>query len=305
KEMAAMAFAQALVCTEGGTSGGISGGTSGNALGCGVCSACRRAVTMGDGVPAVPMHPDVIFLERGLYPHEMIGRLRDEAQDLSVDQVRTVVLERAAFPPHEGRARVYIVRRAEELSISAGNALLKTLEEPGSSTHFILLVARPGKLLSTIRSRTLRIRFAPLHDDVLRKILEQRGIRPEETDRVIPLCGGSASVALELADEGASRDRDAFVKQAFDALASTDSSASLSLAESLGKDKPLLKLHLEALAIRFAQRARERVMRGDIAARLDAKRHAIVLSALAGLERNASTALTVENMMLRMRAETG
>ncbi|MCL2823307.1 MAG: hypothetical protein FWD57_04885, partial [Polyangiaceae bacterium] len=35
KEMAAMAFAQALVCTEGGTSGSTSGSTSGNALGCG------------------------------------------------------------------------------------------------------------------------------------------------------------------------------------------------------------------------------------------------------------------------------
>ena len=148
KEMAAMAFAQALVCT------------SEDPLGCGVCSACERAVTLGEGKPAVPVHPDVIFVERGLYPPEVLGRSRPEAQELSVDQIRSVVLERVAYPPHEGKARVYIIRRAEELSISAANALLKTLEEPGRNTHFILLVSRPARLLSTIQSRTLRVRFA-------------------------------------------------------------------------------------------------------------------------------------------------
>ena len=35
--------------------------------------------------------------------------------EASGDQVRTLVLTRAAFAPHEGRAKVFIVRRAEEL----------------------------------------------------------------------------------------------------------------------------------------------------------------------------------------------
>src|SRR5262249_44124970 len=98
KEMAAFALAQALVCTtrlEGG---------KGLGTGCGTCSSCVRAVTRSEA-PPVPLHPDVVLVERGLYPAETIGRSRPEVQDISVDQIRRVVLERASFPPHEGRAR--------------------------------------------------------------------------------------------------------------------------------------------------------------------------------------------------------
>jgi DNA polymerase-3 subunit delta' len=293
KEMAAMAFAQALVCT------------AGNPTGCGGCSACERAVTMGEGVPSVPLHPDVIFVERGLYPPEVLGRTRPEAQELSVDQIRTVVLERAAFPPHEGKARIYIVRRAEELSISAANALLKTLEEPGRNTYFVLLVSRPARLLSTIRSRTLRVRFAPLGDDVLRKILASHGISSEEVERVIPLCAGSATAALELADAHASEQREAFVRQALEALQSKDSAAALAFADSQGRDKAVVRLHLGALAVHFARQAREAVLRQELSARQFALRHELVLQAISDVERNASPVLAIENMMLRLRAETG
>src|SRR3954468_1892608 len=62
KERAAFALAQALVCT-----------VSPN-VGCGECSACRRAVSLSDDAPAVPRHPDVVLVERGLYPPAVLGR---------------------------------------------------------------------------------------------------------------------------------------------------------------------------------------------------------------------------------------
>ena len=100
-----------------------------------------------------------------------VGRRAPETQHLSIDQVRALVLARAAFPPLEGRAKVFIVRRAEELSSAAANALLKTLEEPGPRTHFVLLSAVADSLLPTIRSRTQRVRFGPLPDEVVAELL--------------------------------------------------------------------------------------------------------------------------------------
>ena len=47
KERLALAFAQALVCTEPGP------------FACGSCSACHRAVTFSREEPEVPLHPDV------------------------------------------------------------------------------------------------------------------------------------------------------------------------------------------------------------------------------------------------------
>src|SRR2546421_5057011 len=60
KELAAVAFAQALVCQRG-------------RLGCGACEACRRAEQRNEGPPEVPLHPDVVLVGRGVYPPELIG----------------------------------------------------------------------------------------------------------------------------------------------------------------------------------------------------------------------------------------
>ena len=165
KERAAFGLAQALVCTDSTASGSA----------CGTCSACSRAVPKESG--GLALHPDVIVLGRGLYEPAQIGRKTPESKELSIDQVRTLVLARAAFPPHEGRAKVFVVRAADELSVSAANALLKTLEEPGNATHFILLTSRKAALLSTIRSRTLALRFGPLPPSVVERILLGRGVR--------------------------------------------------------------------------------------------------------------------------------
>src|SRR6185436_17611719 len=115
KEMVAFALAQALLCTEG------------DPLGCGRCDACQRAVSISSDAPHVPKHPDVKLVERGLYAADVIRRDTPEKQDISVNQIRTIVLAHAPHPPHEGRARIFIVRRAEELNPNAANALLKTL----------------------------------------------------------------------------------------------------------------------------------------------------------------------------------
>lgn len=293
KEMAAMAVAQALVCT------------SDNPLGCGVCSACERAVTLCDTPPHVPLHPDVILLQRGLYPPEVIGHTRGELKELSVDQVRRVVLERMAFGPHEGKARVFIIRAAEELSVSAANALLKILEEPGKNTYFILLVTRPAKLLSTIRSRTLRIRFAPLQDDLLADILMQHDVSQEQAQSVLGLSQGSVSAALTLIDEEASELRDAFVRQATQALASPDAGEVLAFAEKHGQNKALVRPHLEALAVYFADCARSAAVQQHPGASTLAQRFQYVLEAIRQLDANASATLLLESLMLRLRAQAG
>ena len=48
------------------------------------------------------------------------------------------------------------------LSKAAGNALLKTLEEPPEHVHFVLATTEPYKLLDTIRSRSQRFDFHPV-----------------------------------------------------------------------------------------------------------------------------------------------
>jgi DNA polymerase-3 subunit delta' len=247
------------------------------------------------------VHPDVVVIERGLYDPAAIGRRTPETQDISIDQVRTLVLARAAFSAHEGRAKVFIVRRAEEMNASAANALLKTLEEPGAGTHFVLLSAQPDALLPTIRSRTQRVRFGALPNDVVAKLLVARGVDAARAEEIAPLAAGSMEAALGLADPDASERRDAFVDRALDALDAPTFGAALDVAEDA---KKAAREDLATLIVAFAEAlaARARADAGGATAETATSRYRLALEAIEQLEGNASPQLVVESMLSRMRS---
>lgn len=64
--------------------------------------------------------------------------------------------------PYEGGWHIAIIERADKMTPSAQNALLKTLESPPEDTVFFLLTDAPGALLSTVRSRLRLVRVPPL-----------------------------------------------------------------------------------------------------------------------------------------------
>jgi DNA polymerase III subunit delta' len=288
KELAAFGLAQALECERR---------PDGESDACGVCSACDRVIPKN----GLSRHPDVVVLERGLYEPAQIGRRTPETQDISIDQVRTLVLARAAFPPHEGRAKVFIVRRAEELSISAANALLKTLEEPNARTHFILLTTQPDALLQTIRSRTLRLRFASLSDQAITEILETQG-ETGDTSAIVALAEGSAARAISLLNPDERAEREAFVDKATRAIASSDALLGLELAEESKKDKALLELGLVELARHFASEAKIASAKTDASANRAAARFQATMAAIDELGRNGAAQLVIESMMLKLRS---
>ncbi len=283
KEMAAFALAQVLVCERGGSRA------------CAACSACLRAVRLQEEDPRVPAHPDVVLLQRGLYR----GRISaNEATGISIEQVRRIVLERVGYRPHEGRALVFIVREAEELTVSAANALLKTLEEPGQSTYFLLLTSRPNRLLDTIRSRTLPVRFAPLPDALVAQILQSKGLDPA----VAALAQGSVAVALELASEDAIQAREDFVAAAHSAVSARDLAPAIKFAEAR-RERDALRglLGYFAQSLALAGRAQAAAPGTMHEAERSANRHRVVLSALQEVERNVSPALVLEAMIYRLR----
>jgi DNA polymerase-3 subunit delta' len=123
---------------------------------CGVCATCARI--------ARNVHPDVLVVEPG------------DMGSIKIEQVRDVV-ERVAYRPFEGRRRIIIIDEADRMVSAAQNALLKTLEEPPSSSIFILITSRIDVLLPTVRSRCIRLWFAegaPLETDVEARDVAQR-----------------------------------------------------------------------------------------------------------------------------------
>lgn len=91
----------------------------------------------------------------------------DAASHNKVEDVREIRVNVGTVAAAEGAHRVYILDEAHMLSRAAGNALLKTLEEPPDHVVFVLATTEPYKLLDTIRSRSQRFDFHPVSSEIL------------------------------------------------------------------------------------------------------------------------------------------
>jgi len=192
---------------------------------------------------------------------------------------------------------VFIVRDAERLTQQAANALLKTLEEPPERTHFVLLTSQPRRLLDTVRSRTLAVRFGPLPDEVVAELCAARGLSGD----VATLAQGSAELALELADPDAMRERQEFLSAARAALDAPDLAEAIALGQSRGEGRDAIREQLGFFAQALADDARRSVATDPGVAGLAAHRHAVVLATLGEIERNVQPALALEAMVARLR----
>ena len=129
----------------------------------------------------------------------------DAASNNGVDEIREL-REKVKYPPVVGRYKVYIIDEVHMLSISAFNALLKTLEEPPKQTVFVLATTEVHKLPATILSRCIRFDFKLVPLDILtshlNNILEKEGVKFEDTAvNVIARAGeGSVRDTLSIAD---------------------------------------------------------------------------------------------------------
>ncbi len=96
----------------------------------------------------------------------------DAASNNGVEYIRDIRNE-VTYTPAALKKRVYIIDEVHMLSVSAFNALLKTLEEPPEHVVFILATTELHKLPATIISRCQRFDFRRIKTDVLAARLMQ------------------------------------------------------------------------------------------------------------------------------------
>ncbi|MFY2826006.1 DNA polymerase III subunit delta' [Ruegeria sp. MALMAid1280] len=127
------------------------------------------------------------------------GRLRNE---IVVDDIRKLG-KFFGLSSADGGRRIVIVDSADEMNVSAANALLKMLEEPPARTTLLLISHQPSRLLPTIRSRCRTLRLSPLGPEDMQAALTQTGAElPGQTDHLAALAAGSVGDAVRLINLG-------------------------------------------------------------------------------------------------------
>ncbi len=204
KKLMALFFARALLCQTGD--------------GCGNCSACRKVDHHN--------HPD-------------IHQLDADGAAIKIDQVRRLQQD-LSLRPLEGGYKICLIDGAEQLTTSAANALLKTLEEPQPGTLIILLTSQPQKLLPTICSRCQRLPFSRLPKQQLATILMQKlDLSKVEATVLAALSEGSFKKALGSNRELFLEKRHKLI-QSLSALSAGSIIPTFSFAEELAKEKETL-----------------------------------------------------------------
>ncbi|HKA24731.1 MAG TPA: DNA polymerase III subunit delta' C-terminal domain-containing protein [Candidatus Eisenbacteria bacterium] len=218
KTSAALAFARALLCPHRGATGDA----------CGECPGCHRAARF--------QHADLRFL----FPVSGEEATLDETiaetlEAMRSDPLHVFVYEKAAsirigltrellkelaFRPYEAERRVVVLRDADRMREDQYSAMLKSLEEPGQSTVWLLTTSRPERLPGTIRSRTLRVRFAAIAEPVIERFLVERAEVPTARARLLAaVSAGSIGRALLWRDEDVREARDQAIAMLGPALA--------------------------------------------------------------------------------------
>ena len=139
KTSTARILAKALNCQNGPT-----------ATPCGECSNCKE-ITKGSSL-------DVIEI--------------DGASNTSVENIRRIKDE-VLFPPSNSKYKIYIIDEVHMLSISAFNALLKTIEEPPAHVIFIFATTELQKVPATIKSRCQQFNFRLVAIDKVKQCLAE------------------------------------------------------------------------------------------------------------------------------------
>ena len=167
---AALAFAAALVCRNGG---------------CNDCTDCKTATTGS--------HADV----------ELI---KTEGLSIKIDEVRDLIT-RASWSPAVGNYRVVVIEDADRLTESAANALLKAIEEPGLRTVWLLCAPSSTDVLPTIRSRTRSLVLRTPSIAAVAKLLEKEKFSPAMADFAARVSQGHIGRARHLAKSEEARTR--------------------------------------------------------------------------------------------------
>ncbi len=226
KTTTARILAKALNCVNRGPDGAP----------CNVCPSCV-AITEGSSL-------DVLEL--------------DAASHNSVDDIRDIKVSVTTVASSATSKRVFVLDEAHMLSKAAGNALLKTLEEPPEHVHFVLATTEPYKLLDTIRSRSQRFDFHPVPIEELAGhlslIADREGYKtdPAALIAISRHAGGSVRDSLSLLEQVAAlgagsvdvggvrralglADSEAFMRLV-EAVAEQDAKAALELVAELAAD---------------------------------------------------------------------
>ncbi|MCI1275298.1 MAG: hypothetical protein LKG26_04345 [Saccharofermentans sp.] len=155
KHSFASEFAKALMCENPGTDGA-----------CGKCRPCHYYDALTT--------PDIVRIDKP-----------DDTKNVKVSDIRERIVAESSVKRQFSRNKVFIIN-LDYVSVEGQNALLKSIEEPLPDVVYIMIASGTDRILATVRSRVMELKFDRYTEDEVMNILKSKNIEgDDETLRMI------------------------------------------------------------------------------------------------------------------------
>jgi DNA polymerase-3 subunit delta' len=250
----AIAFAQYILCEQ-----------KINNDSCGTCPSCKKAASL--------MHPDIHFSFptitkagvdkpvcndfitewRSFVAQTPFGNAYDWLQCLGAENKQgnitahecEDIIRKLNLKSFESGYKILIQWLPEFLG-TAGNKLLKLVEEPPEKTLFIFVAEDESKILPTILSRTQLIKINQLEKTAISSwLITAQGVPKEKADKIAPIAQGNIREAFNLLHH-ADEDWQALLREWLNAILKNGPAAQVNWVDEiskLGREKQKQFLH--------------------------------------------------------------
>lgn len=172
-----------------------------------------------------------------------------DGKSIKIEQIRNLQA-RIVEKPISSSKKVYIIDDADTMTEESQNCLLKTLEEPPEYAMIILIASNENRMLQTIKSRCVIIRFEDLTNEEISQILHTND------QDIIRLCEGSVAKADTISEK---REMFAQLKIIADYLSKNSLIDVLNNSDLLYSSKDDIMTLLDFLNIIFFEKAKENI----------------------------------------------
>jgi DNA polymerase-3 subunit delta' len=183
---------------------------------CGVCASCKKTEILG--------HPDLfvsypypkkdnkptlssVYFDkfRQLLKENVFPSVRDWQEKLGSSGVKINIYtdeakdlaKRVSLKSYSGKKKIMLLWLPEYLG-EAGNSILKLIEEPPENTLFFLVSENSRKVLTTILSRTQKIKIPnPTHSQTTNYLCKEYGINQTNAETIALLSRGNMNKAIK------------------------------------------------------------------------------------------------------------
>ena len=150
---------------------------------CNRCPSCSKVLSHN--------HPDLFIIST-----------EKKRKTIGVESILSLQRQ-AIIKPNESGRKVFVIEKAQSLTVAAQNKLLKILEEPPQYLSILLLCENTAALLPTVISRCMKLKMPRVSNEEIVGILEQQGVDTVAANKTATMARGIVGRAITLSQDAA------------------------------------------------------------------------------------------------------